>query len=48
MNEYVVWTGKYVGAAILVPLAAIAIYLFGVLNVYVIAWLVALFGIIFN
>jgi hypothetical protein len=48
VNDYVLWTGKYVGAAILVVIAAILIYLFGVLNVYVIAWIVELIGFIFN
>jgi len=48
VNEYALWTGKYVGAAILVPVAAILIYLGGVFSVYLIAWVVALIGIIFT
>ena len=48
MNDYVLWTGKYVGAAILVPVAALLIYLLaGVLQVYIIAWIVELIGYIF-
>lgn len=39
---------KWVGGAIAVPLLAILIYLFGVFNVYLIAWIVDLIGIIFN
>lgn len=38
---------KWVGSAIAVPLLAIAIYLFAVLQVYIIAWVVWLIGIIF-
>jgi hypothetical protein len=39
---------KWVGGAVAVPVIAIAIYLFGVFNVYLIAWIVELIGIIFN
>lgn len=39
---------KWVGSAVAVFLLAIGIYLFGVLNVYIIAWIVDLIGIIFN
>jgi hypothetical protein len=39
---------KWVGGAILVPLIAIAIYLGGVFNVYLIAWVVEIIGTIFN
>ncbi|WP_281412197.1 hypothetical protein [Miltoncostaea marina] len=38
---------KWVGSAIAVPVLAIAIYLFAVLHVYIIAWVVWLIGTIF-
>lgn len=39
---------KWVGAVVLVIAAAIFIYLGAVLQVYLIAWVVELIGIIFN
>ena len=39
---------KWVGGAVAVVVLAIAIYLFGVFNVYLIAWVVDLIGTIFN
>ncbi len=41
-------TVKWVGSAVAVFGLAIGIYLFGVLNVYIIAWIVDLIGIIFD
>ena len=39
---------KWIGGAIAVPLIAIVLYLGAVLNVYIIAWIVELIGIIFD
>lgn len=44
----VLWTGKYVAAAIFIVVAMAVIYFGGVISVYVIAWIVDLIGIIFN
>ena len=38
---------KWVGSAIAVPVLAIAIYLGGVLQLYILAWVIALIGNIF-
>lgn len=38
---------KYVGSAIAVPVLALAIYIGGVVQVYVIAWIVEIIGRIF-
>lgn len=48
LNPAVLWAGKYVGAAIFIIAAMIAIYVGGVVSVYVIAWVVDLIGIIFT
>jgi len=39
---------KWVGGAVAVPLIAIVLYLGAVFQVYLIAWIVELIGIIFN
>jgi hypothetical protein len=41
-------TAKWVGSAVAVFLLTIGIYLFGVLNVYIIAWIVEIIGKIFG
>jgi hypothetical protein len=48
VNPAVLWTGKYVGAAVFVAIAMAVIYLGGVISVYVLAWVVELIGIIFT
>lgn len=43
------WTAaKWIGAAVVVVVAAVVLYLGAVLSVYVIAWILDLFGIIFD
>jgi hypothetical protein len=43
-----VLAAKWVGAAVFVFVAAVALYLGAVLQVYLIAWVVELIGIIFD
>ncbi|HMM49193.1 MAG TPA: hypothetical protein PKE32_06230 [Miltoncostaeaceae bacterium] len=48
MNPALKHTTKWVGTFIATVVLAIAIYLFAVLNVYIIAWVVALIQWIFG
>ncbi len=49
MNTSTMNTGvKWVASAVAVFVLAIGIYLFGVLNVYIIAWIVEIIGNIFG
>lgn len=41
-------TAKWVGGAIAVPVLAIVIYLAAVFQVYILAWIVQLIGVIFG
>ena len=38
---------KWVGSAVAIPVLTLAIYLFAVLQVYIIAWVVNLIGVVF-
>jgi hypothetical protein len=49
MDNAALMTGaKWIGAAVFVIVAAIGIYLGGVLSVYVIAWVIDIIGTIFG
>lgn len=48
LNPAVLWAGKYVGAAIFVVIAMAVIYYGAVLQVYILAWIIDLIGIIFK
>ncbi|MGD9695821.1 MAG: hypothetical protein AB7V42_09205 [Thermoleophilia bacterium] len=48
MNPAAATSAKWIGAAVAVFVLAIGIYLGAVLNVYIIAWIVQLIGIIFG
>ncbi|HSJ73953.1 MAG TPA: hypothetical protein VK904_06520 [Miltoncostaeaceae bacterium] len=47
-NAALITGAKWIGAAVLVVVLAVVIYLGAVLSVYVLAWILDLIGIIFD
>jgi hypothetical protein len=47
-NALLVTGAKWIGAVIIIAVAAIVIYLGAVLSVYILAWILDLIGIIFD
>lgn len=47
MNTSLMTTGKWIGAFILTIVLALVIYLGAVLQVYILAWIINLIGVIF-